>query len=123
MDRGLLGIEHLGRATAQSMDALLVVVTPDAWSQQTARRVKKLAGDIGVKNVFAVANRIAHSGQVDAIREGLGEVPLIGQLPVEDRLADGILRISPDGQIEPLPALAANLEALERIIEEVHKRI
>lgn len=117
------GIEHLGRATAQSMDALLVVVTPGAWSQQTARRVRKLAGDIGMKNVFAVANRIQHDDQLDSIRAALGEVPLIGHLPVEERLAEGILRISDDGRAEALPALARNLDAVEAILEEAHRRI
>ena len=52
------GIEHLGRATAQSMDALLVVVDPTAWSTHTARRVQKLAADVGVRKVLAVGNRV-----------------------------------------------------------------
>jgi len=79
------GLEHLGRATAQSMDALLVVVNPDKWSVQTARRVKELADDLGMKKVFAVANRVGSAGQaagdeaadtVAGITEGLGDLPL-----------------------------------------------
>ena len=117
------GIEHLGRATAQSMDALIVVVTPGAWSHQTARRVRKLAGDIGLKNVFAVANRVRSDDEADQIRSQLGDVPLVGRLPVEDRLADGILRISGDGGVEPLPAMADNLEAVESILRELQDRL
>ena len=37
------GIEHLGRATTQTMDALLVVIDEGPWSVQTALRVRSLA--------------------------------------------------------------------------------
>ena len=43
------GIEHLGRATTQSMDVLLVVVDDGPWSVDTALRVRKLADDIGLR--------------------------------------------------------------------------
>ena len=52
------GIEHLGRGTAESVDAFIVVVEPGIRSLQTYGQIKKLAGDIGVKKVFAVANKI-----------------------------------------------------------------
>ena len=117
------GIEHLGRATAESMDALIVVVTPQPWSIQTARRVRKLAGDIRLRNVLAVANRIEHGNQVETIRNALGEIPLIGHLPVEDRLVEGILRSGEDGKVEALPALAENLAAVEKVLHEIQSRI
>jgi CO dehydrogenase maturation factor len=52
------GLEHLGRATAGSVDAFIVVVEPGRRSIQTARSVKRLAGDIGVDKVYVVGNKV-----------------------------------------------------------------
>ena len=126
------GLEHLGRATAQSMDALVVVVNPDRWSVQTAVRVRDLAGDLGMKNVFAVANRLGTAGrddgtdlqtQLEQIQTALGDVPLIGSLPSDPGLGEGALKISPDGAIGPTEALTAHTGAVESIIAEVRSRV
>ena len=45
------GIEHLGRATAEGVDAMLVVVEPGWASLETAARVVALAHDLGVKKI------------------------------------------------------------------------
>jgi CO dehydrogenase maturation factor len=116
------GIEHLGRATAQSMDALIVVVDATPWSVQTALRVQKLAGDIGVKRVFAVANRIARAGDLDKVRSQLGRIPLVGHLGVDDRLAAGVVRPAGDGGMEASESLKDHLEAVEEILAEVKRR-
>ena len=122
------GLEHLGRATAQSMDALIVVVNPDRWSVQTAVRVKNLAGDLGMKNVFAVANRLAAPGpetqtKLEQIQTTLGDVPLIGSLPMDPRLGEGALKIAPDGAIAPTEALSAHKDVIEGIIAELRSRV
>jgi CO dehydrogenase maturation factor len=116
------GIEHLGRATAKSMDALIVVVDGGAWSTQTAHRVRKLAGDLGMKRVFAVANRMDQTCDLKRTAEQLGDIPLIGHLPTDPRLAEGVLRVTPDGRLEPREALAGNMQALEGILAEVKSR-
>ncbi len=122
------GLEHLGRATAQSMDALVVVVNPDKWSVQTAVRVRDLAGDLGMKKVFAVVNRLSPPGpetqaKLEQIQTALGDVPLIGSLPMDPRLGEGALKIAPDGIVEPTEALIAHREAVEQIITELRSRV
>ena len=117
------GIEHLGRATAQSMDALIVVVNPAAWSIQTAQRVRALAGDIKLARVFAVANRITDDDQLDRIQEQLGDMPLIGHLPVDNRLVDGIIRITPDGEMTPSAALDDHLTSLKALRKALEDRL
>ena len=42
------GVEHLGRATVDFVDAMLVVVEPTRRSLGTAAQIKKLANDIGL---------------------------------------------------------------------------
>src|SRR5208282_6336543 len=52
------GIEHLTRGTAESVDAFIVVVEPGQRSMQTAAVVRDMAKQLGVKNVFVVANKV-----------------------------------------------------------------
>ncbi len=116
------GVEHLGRATAQSVDALIVVVDQSPWSAQTALRVRKLAADIGINNVFAVANRIGEPCELEAIRQRLDDVPVIGHLPMDNRLTSGIVGITADGELQPSQALTDALPALHAILTELQKR-
>jgi CO dehydrogenase maturation factor len=110
------GIEHLGRATAQSMDALIVVVTGTAWSLRTAGRVRALAGDIGLEKVFAVANCVRDPAEGGRIARELGGVALLGQVPYDERFAEPLVRADGSGPLRPSPALAENLPAVEKIL-------
>ena len=52
------GLEHLARGTTSFVDAFIVVIEPGARSVQTYHSVKRLAADLGVKQVFVVANKV-----------------------------------------------------------------
>ena len=52
------GLEHLGRGTTDGMDQFVVVIEPGARSVQTYKNVKRLAHDLGVKQVRVVANKV-----------------------------------------------------------------
>jgi CO dehydrogenase maturation factor len=116
------GIEHLGRSTAGSMDALIVVVDEGPWSVQTALRVRDLAGDIGLKKVFAVANRVTDASNLPAIARGLDGIPLIGHLPYDKRFLGGALR-TVDGQPQPGEAFLQHGPAIEGILSELTGRL
>jgi CO dehydrogenase maturation factor len=68
------GIEHLGRGTAEGVEVMLIVVEPSAQSIETAKRIHRLASDLGVKKIFAVANKIAKDGDVLAIEQALPDI-------------------------------------------------
>jgi len=117
------GIEHLGRATGQSMDAMIIVVDEGAWSLQTAGRIRTLAGDIGVTRLFAVANRVAEPEALEALGERLEGLPLIGHLPYERRLAGGIARVGDDGRLLPTDAMTDCLPLVEDILRQLQSRL
>ena len=52
------GLEHLGRGTAMAVDRLIVVVEPGRRSIETAQQIRRLAGDIGLKKLSLVGNKI-----------------------------------------------------------------
>ena len=85
------GIEHLGRATAGAVDAFIVVVEPGQRSLQTARTVAKLASDIGVRNVFVVANKVRGDSDREFIRANLPELQVLGFLPMSSRAIEADL--------------------------------
>lgn len=52
------GIEHLGRGTAAAVDALIIIVEPGRRSLETAHKIREIAGNIDVKPVLVVGNKL-----------------------------------------------------------------
>jgi CO dehydrogenase maturation factor len=75
------GLEHLGRGTTRMMDALVVVVRPDAKSVDTARRIVPLWADLGNKNILIVGNEARDESDVAFIESELDGYPILGILP------------------------------------------
>ncbi len=81
------GIEHLGRGTARGVDLMIVVVEPGSRSIETAARIQRLGGEIGIEELAAVINK-ANERDLDAISAHLDRlgIPLIGAIPYDERL-------------------------------------
>jgi CO dehydrogenase maturation factor len=75
------GIEHLGRATAQGVDALLVMVEPSQRALDSARRVARLAAEIGLRDTRFVANKIASPADEQYVRSALPGQEILGVIP------------------------------------------
>ncbi|MBA4348758.1 MAG: carbon monoxide dehydrogenase [Thermodesulfovibrio sp.] len=90
------GIEHLARGTAEAVDAFIVVVEPGQRSIQTADTVKDMAKALGVKKVFAVANKVRNDADMSFVRKNLKNTVLLGALAFNQSLIDADIRgISP----------------------------
>ncbi|MCP3887697.1 MAG: AAA family ATPase [Desulfobulbaceae bacterium] len=80
------GVEHLGRATSSSVDALLIVVNPGARSRAAAEKIRKLGSDIGITNVLVLGNRVRNKEDEDLIRNSLPDFKILGFLPEDDEI-------------------------------------
>ena len=80
------GVEHLGRATSSSVDALIVVVNPGARSRVAAEKIRKLGRDIGITNFFVLGNRIKDEEDKKLIRESLSDFEILGFLYENDEI-------------------------------------
>lgn len=80
------GIEHLGRATAEAVDVLIVVVEPGQRSIQTAQQIGKLAADIGIRQVAWVGSKIAQPSDKHFLEAALGTASLLGYLSLSDTI-------------------------------------
>jgi CO dehydrogenase maturation factor len=99
------GIEHLTRGTAEGVDAFIVVVEPGQRSIQTATAVKDLAAGLGIKKVFALANKVRKEQDVSFIKNSLPDIELLGSLSFNESIMDS--------DISGLPSYEASDQALE----------
>ncbi|MBN1671828.1 MAG: AAA family ATPase [Kiritimatiellae bacterium] len=86
------GIEHLSRGTVGAVDALVIVLEPGRRSLETAHRIMRLAADLKLRRVVGVGNKIRSEADRDFLRRGMGDVPIAGFLPYEERIRDAELR-------------------------------
>ncbi|MEJ2710924.1 MAG: carbon monoxide dehydrogenase accessory protein CooC [Anaerolineales bacterium] len=77
------GVEHLGRATVDFVDAMLVVVEPTRRSLGTAAQIKKLAQDIGLKRLWLVGNKVRDGEEAAFLQAETPGLPVIGILPAD----------------------------------------
>lgn len=98
------GIEHLGRATADSVDVLVAVAEPSAMSIGSAKRIARLAGEMGIKRIAAVASKTSSDAEGAAVARELSGLEFLGALPFSRELRDAALR---RGAAHEIPALAA----------------
>ncbi len=114
------GLEHLGRGTTEGMDQFIVVIEPGARSVQTYKNVKRLAADLGVRQVHVVANKV---------RDEKDEEYVLSHIPGEDFL--GFIHYNPEimdadrsGQ-SPYDYSRSAVEEIRKIkdkIDEIEKR-
>ena len=52
------GVEHFGRGIETSIDSVLIAVEPSFESLEVAERIHNLAAGIGIKNIWAILNKV-----------------------------------------------------------------
>jgi CO dehydrogenase maturation factor len=77
------GVEHLGRATVDFVDAMLVVVEPTRRSLGTAAQIKSLATDIGLTRLWLVGNKVRNAEEEAFLKAETTGLPLLGVLPAD----------------------------------------
>jgi CO dehydrogenase maturation factor len=82
------GIEHLGRGTARVVDKLIVVVEPGRRSLETAHRIEKLAGDIGLHNIAIVGNKLRSQADREFLVSNLPGFEFLGFIPYDQAVVD-----------------------------------
>ncbi len=72
------GVEHLGRATVDFVDAMLIVVEPTRRSLGTAAQIKKLANHIGLTRLWLVGNKVRNEDEAAFLAAETPGIPLLG---------------------------------------------
>jgi CO dehydrogenase maturation factor len=112
------GVEHLGRATADAVDAMLIVVEPTARSLGTAAQIKALAEDLKLTRLFIVGSKVRHEDDQEFIRQQSPGLPVLGFLETTEAV------IEADRQGEAVYKLSANLaEAAREIVSSLRDEL
>lgn len=80
------GLEHLGRATAQGVDLMVVVTEPGARAVETAASVKRMAAEIGLKRVAIIGNKVAGPEDAEFLARAFAGEDFLGYLPYHETI-------------------------------------
>jgi len=107
------GVEFMGRASVQGIDALIVVVEPGSRSIETAVNMAKMARKLGIRCVGAIANKVTETAQIDTIRSQLDDVILLGTLKYS--------RLLQEADLIRAPVFAADAEITKELQEAMDR--
>lgn len=85
------GIEHLGRATAQGVDAMVAVVEPGQLSIRTAFAIKDYAADIGLREIGVIVSKHRSKEELETVTRSLSPLPVVGRFPYDEEIARAAL--------------------------------
>lgn len=111
------GIEHLGRATAGAVNVFIVVVEPGRRSMETAYRIRALAKEIGISQVYAIGNRVKDTGEKIFIQESMPDFMILGYLPYDEKVVEADRKNY--FLWEYCPEVYAEVEKIRKKIEEL----
>lgn len=111
------GLEHLGRGTAEGVDAFIIVVEPGQRSFATAHAIAKMARDLNIQKIYIVVSKF-QGIEITSLVERLEDLAVIGVLPYK------VEAISADVQGTTLFELCPDLvkeagSILDKIISEI----
>jgi CO dehydrogenase maturation factor len=121
------GVEFMGRASVQGIEALVLVVEPGARSIETANNMAVMAGELGIGCVGVIANKVTDPAQTAEIESRLKNFKLLGSLPYSPALQQADLhrqRVfeADAGVVEELRRAKNKLTDLLTSIYDVHKQ-
>lgn len=119
-------IEHLSRGTLRHVDVLLLITEPYYRSLETLGRMIPLARDLGIKEMYIVANKVRNSRDEEAIRRYCAEwgLEVIAVLPFDEEVVEADRSGTPILDADPESSYVTEVEQLlERLpLEELRER-
>jgi len=113
------GLEHLGRGTAQAVDAFIIVVEPGKRSLQTAEAVSRLARDLGIGQCYVVGSKTLDEADRQYIIDNLPQFEVLGfvnynpKIAEADRLGTGLFDAAPEA-VEEVRKIRERLEVVTK---------
>jgi len=114
------GVEHIGRGTAQRVDALLIVADANLKALEIAKHIHDLAAKAGMKQIFLVGNRVMDAAQKEAI-ENFAEkngLAVLAFVPFDQKIIEAEMR----GETPLNHKEIAAVQAIDNMCEALAKK-
>jgi CO dehydrogenase maturation factor len=112
------GLEHLGRGSTGSVDALIIVVEPGQRAINTAKQIKKLGEDLRIKNIMIVGNKVNSDQDRQIIEENLSDFSVLGHMSFNPK----VLQADREGK-SPYDIDEKIKHEVKAILTELEKRL
>ncbi len=86
------GVEHVGRGTAQSVDAFIMVVEPGQRSIQTAQAIGGLARDLGIASCYVVGSKTKSEAERQFIIHNMPDFEILGFINYDPKIMEADLK-------------------------------
>jgi CO dehydrogenase maturation factor len=119
------GIEHLGRGTAKAVDAMIIVIEPGKRSITLANKIKVLASELKIKNIFLVANKINSEFEREFIEKNANDIgiELLATIPQDPKIREADLKsIAPIDNDENSIAIEVIRHLYEKLIQYIETK-
>jgi CO dehydrogenase maturation factor len=113
------GVEHMGRATAEHVDTMLIVTDSSAKSTETAKKLHTLSKELGIKRFFLVGNKVKDSEDARLIEKSakINGMSLLGFIPYDEHVVKADMKgESPLKVAEKSKAVAVIREIGEKLL-------
>jgi CO dehydrogenase maturation factor len=111
------GVEHIGRKTAEGFDVMLILCEPSVKAIETANHIHALSKEIGIKRIYAVANKISTEEQMDLILNGL-DFEVLGRIPLDEEVIKADMLGVPLTDRLPHPKALKSIEKIGKKLEK-----
>jgi CO dehydrogenase maturation factor len=87
------GVEHFGRGVEASIDSVIIVVDPSLESLELAERVSSMTAGIGVRNTWALLNKVTSDEIASTLRQELRQrnVDVVGFVRYDPQVFEACL--------------------------------
>jgi len=103
------GLEHLGRATAEAVDWMLIVSDANQKSLITAATIARMARESGIGHVALVGNRVENNEQREIVSAFASQhdLPILGVVPFDPAVVHSGIHSSSILSLDGTPAFRA----------------
>ncbi|MEM2970805.1 MAG: P-loop NTPase [Candidatus Bathyarchaeia archaeon] len=118
------GVEHMGRATAKHVDAMLIVADANMKALETAKRISELASTSNIKHVWLVGNKVVDENQKETIK-GFAEtnsLEILDFVPFDPKVLEAEMKGETPLKYNESKAITAIETLREKIIERSRRK-
>jgi CO dehydrogenase maturation factor len=110
-------VEHMRRNTVRHIDTLFIVVEPYYRALEAGARLFRLAAEIPIKNVYAIANKVRNTAEESAIRTFCEQkqMPIAIVIPYDESVGRADLM---GKALIDTERTAPSVQAIERLVAE-----